>query len=199
MAKAWVVFGCALHRVGGHTDQNVSALSERSLLLVEAGFPAGDPMPGPGELTAGDTERWYSCLGGWASCWEPAKCPGSVAGTIPAQAWPCRAAGGHGELASPRLVVLEPGAGRHVLRQRDRPPDKGFIFMQLSPCPELCLRLWQKGSYPRSEHCLEPAQGIGFQFQQRLSFPFFSYPSSHHRIIPIPISLPPSPFLSLPL
>lgn len=101
--------------------------------------------------------------------------------------------------SSPRLVVLEPGAGRHVLRQRDRPPDKGFIFMQLSPCPELCLRLWQKGSYPRSEHCLEPAQGIGFQFQQRLSFPFFSYPSSHHRIIPIPISLPPSPFLSLPL
>lgn len=71
--------------------------------------------------------------------------------------------------------------------------------MQLSPCPELCLCLWQKGSYPRSEHCLEPARGIGFQFQQRLSFPFFSYPSSHHRIIPIPISLPPSPFLSLPL
>lgn len=102
-----------------------------------------------------------------------------------------------GELALPHHAA--PRAGRHVLRQRDRPPDKGFIFMQLSPCPELCLCLWQKGSYPRSEHCLEPARGIGFQFQQRLSFPFFSYPSSHHRIIPIPISLPPSPFLSLPL
>lgn len=104
MANAWVVFGCAPHRVGGHADQNVSALSERSLPLVKAGFPAGDPLPGPGELTAGDTERWYCCLGGWASCWEPAKCPGSVAGTIPAQAWPCRAAGGHGELASPPLA-----------------------------------------------------------------------------------------------
>lgn len=100
-------------------------------------------------------------------------------------------------LALPRHAA--PRAGRHVLRQWDRPPNKGFIFMQLSPCPELCLCLWQKGSYPRSEHCLEPVQGIGFQFQQRLSFPFFSYPSSHHRIIPIPISLPPSPFLSLPL
>lgn len=111
------------------------------------------------------------------------------------RAWP--AAGILGELALPRHTV--PRVGRHVLWQGDQPPSKGFIFMQLSPCPELCLCLWQKGSYPRSEHCLEPAQGIGFQFQQRLSFPFFSYPSSHHRIIPIPISLSPSPFLSLPL
>lgn len=40
--------------------------------------------------------------------------------------------------------------------------------------------------------------GIGFQFLPWLSFPFFSYPSSHRRIIPIPISLPPSPFLICP-
>lgn len=41
-------------------------------------------------------------------------------------------------------------------------------------------------------------QGIGFQFLPQLSFPFFSYPSSHRRIIPIPISFPPSPFLLCP-
>lgn len=117
--------------------------------------------------------------------------PWGQAASSPARCWwPWRAG-----LASSRCVQ----SGQEHPEAADHPPDKGFIFMQLSLCPELCLCLWQKGSYLRSEHCLEPAQGISFQFQQRLSFPFFSYPPSHHRIIPIPISLPPSPFLSLPL
>lgn len=123
--------------------------------------------------TAAPAQQWGQAASSPARCW-----------------WPWRAG-----LASSRCVQ----SGQEGPEAADHPPDKDFIFMQLSLRPELCLCRWQKGSYLRSEHCLEPARGIGFQFQQRLSFPFFSYPSSHHRIIPIPISLPPSPFLSLPL
>lgn len=154
-------------------------------------------LPGPVGMLLGACRM--ACLG----CQQhhaqaqPHSCPcvaaqqWGQAASSPAQCWwPWRAG-----LASSRCVQ----SGQERPEAVDHPPDKDFIFMQLSLCPELCLCLWQKGSYLRSEHCLEPAQGIGFQFQQRLSFPFFSYPSSHHRIIPIPISLPPSPFLSLPL
>lgn len=84
-----------------------------------------------------------------------------------------------------------------ILQQWDQSPVRAS-YLRSFPCALNSACVSGRRAATPGQSTASSRRGIGFQFLPWLSFPFFSYPSSHRRIIPIPISLPPSPFLLCP-